>query len=634
MSKLPGIEEPDWWLNGAGIWLPSTLHPLRGSTSGPAIQLVVYQGGLAIAAKRSDTFEMAAYATATALGLEPSAFEELEARVSGLPRESCLVILSEVLARLWRIGHDPRRHLDLAQAFFGPTPALERLIRFVVAGPSRVVFSEQGLVALQRLLLLHGQDGPVRELTDDELISLRWAVLAVADLIGPGEDELPSATPRDWLAYLTQNMAFNARDNIGNALARTWAIYVELADELGPTDVPTYAPINDWMTDRFGLDARRQLAIGFLLYAHTAIDDQEQASKGVVNPALIEDAANRMELTAAEANAACDLLVAPAAWYREQFQTSTSAAFSWGLVPMAQRPFLRLSNDALLLLSPRALHSWLTSGVHYRLLDAAKAKAGKKGVSTFTAYAGHLVERYVLDLVRSAHPEPRLPAAGKVYGERKYGNGAATSDVIVSYPTEMVLLEVSSPRLSTKTLVGGDQNAVRDELWRIVGGRIGQLRRVIEALKPAERTQKPKAEIEGLDGTKTARFRPVVVTVAQLGLHPPLDDFLTEVQPQTLQRPDIEPLEILDLEDLEALIGMVEGGITLAELLRRKQRAVGNGTAVAGWLQTDPTSPRWKRPEYLNDALDRLLLTIGGNFGIDAERLSEEIERARHEAAS
>jgi hypothetical protein len=36
-----------------------------------------------------------------------------------------------------------------------------------------------------------------------------------------------------------------------------------------------------------------------------------------------------------------------------------------------RRPFLRLADDSILLISPRGMKAWLSDGFHYRLLDSA-----------------------------------------------------------------------------------------------------------------------------------------------------------------------------------------------------------------------------------------------------------------------
>ena len=101
-------------------------------------------------------------------------------------------------------------------------------------------------------------------------------------------------------------------------------------------------------------------------------------------------------------------------------------------------------------------------------------------VGAYTTRIGKLTERYVLQLVESAHQEPRLPGAGKVHGDKKFANGIDSSDISITYPNEAVLMEVASHRLTVESKRDGDQQALERDLTEMVARRPKQLRRSIE----------------------------------------------------------------------------------------------------------------------------------------------------------
>jgi hypothetical protein len=611
-----------WFQLPSGLWAPSTISDL---VSGPAPYLPpglsLGPDGLAVARTKHDADPLSGiyvFATEPALGIGATPWSVLSELVEGLPAQPALVVLSKIQAVLWRGATNQGLHLAIAAELFGTVKVTELLMRWVEAAPNHLIFTEQALVALQRMLIDQGGSGT--ELTEAEMFRLRRALLAMGNFVDAEARHLrQSSSAPSWLPYLTQVHAYFARDNVGSALGRSWQIFVRLAERLGPEQVPTHAPLSEWMSSYTGLSIKEQLGLGFSLFASSRILDDENPPEPVLSSELLDESIARMDPSEAQSHSARAPLVASRVELAKEIG-DTSQAASHDLVPFLRHPFLRLATGQLLLLSPRALEGWLTTGLYYRLLDAAKEAEGLAGIKRFTAYVGHLVERYVLELVRSAHREPRLPESGRVLGELTYGaSRAKTSDVAVVYPHEVVLLEVSSPRLTRPSRTEPDGNALRHDLWEIVGRRVGQLTQTIEAIKPSRPGEIPRAPLPGIDGRRVATFRPVIVTVEPVRMTPPMSDYLGEHYPGWPGRVDVEPLEIIDLESLEALLSLVEKGHSLTSLLARKQQRVGNGVDVGQWLRVEVGLPAVERPRYLNAALRDVLDQASEVLGIDCE---------------
>ena len=615
-----------WFQTKSGLWAPSSIADLAVEIQPslpPGYELEPEGLAVATSSDPADPLRgLYVYATEQVLELPSTTWEELRELVSDLPAEPAVAILSMAQAALWRRPTDQGLHLALDVAFFGRARVTQLLAAWLRKAAHHLIFTEQALVALQRMVLDLGGEGTT--LTEEQMTRLRRAVLAIGNFVGADSRQLRHSTRNpSWLSYLTQTYAYYARDNLGSALGRSRLLFVRLAEELSPDDVATYAPLDRWMKEFTGLSVDEQLTLGFTLLASTRIIDHDVAPEVIREGRLLDDAVRLLGLDEQRATAADQLLVSSRSdLARAIGDTSTSAAHDQ--VTFNQHPFMRLSDGRLLLLSPRAIHNWLTSGLYYRLLDAAKAAEGEAGINRFTAYVGHLVERYVLELVKSAHPPPRLPTAGRVVGERAYGKqGAKTSDVAVVYPHEVVLLEVSSPRLTWASRNESDGQAIERDLWRIVGRRVEQLGQTIEAIKPVDTRRQPRARLLDLDGTKVARFRPVIVTVEPVHMTPPMQDYLAERHPNWPGRTDVEPLEIMDLEDLEALISLVETGHSLSRLLATKQAQVGNGIDVGQWLKQALRRPEMTRPSYLNQALREVLDCTGDLLGVPRQDWSE-----------
>ncbi|MGA9634493.1 MAG: hypothetical protein WBQ41_04545 [Solirubrobacterales bacterium] len=571
-----------------------------------------------------------AYATEEAIGLDPTTAEDLKGLAGFLPREGALLATSFVMAHVWQLPVKQTAHLELAVGLFGPGETVKKLKRFLDDEPDRVIFSEQAFFALLAQLLLHAKDSDRREMSQVELEALRVAFLGAPNLLEatPPTDRPTSAL--EWLPYLTQNYAFNAKENFGNALGRTWKIFGVLPRQLPKGEFPVWCPLDDWIEEQTGLTIDEQLAFGFMLYAQLGIPEHGTPPKIHLPRDRVEASFEQLRFDERKRRAALNLISAPEAWFCEQLESSSSDPLmrAWNSLPFLMRPFLRLGNGDLLLTSPRAIQTWLTEGVYYRLLDAARAEQGARGVNDYTAYVGHLTERYAVELMEAAHHEPRVPSAGRVHREQFYGEEKArTTDIAVVFPHELFLFEISSGRLTVPSRIKGERKQVRKDLDKIVGEKVGRLATTIEAVKP-ERSHAARATLPDANPKRLARITPIIVSAAPLHHSPPMDDYLSEEMPETFNRRDVAGLELLDLEDLEAIAALVEKGKTVEQSFTEKRHRVGNQTDVARWLTADPTAPEVKRPTYLDQAFREIFERMGGLMGFDEEQVRERFNDA------
>jgi hypothetical protein len=607
MTELfSGLTAPDWWRSPAGLWLPGSVQGQPGG--GPRERGGPRRQHLLVAHREEVLPGIAAFATPEVVGQPELGLPEIQHLIRKLPREDWLNVISLLQARLWAIQANAEKHFDLAAEIFEGTPAWRGIERFLKNGAgARVAFSEQGLTLLQWMVVVNGVDEPSRELTTEELGTLRMGLLAIAGHIDVQAERTASGEPENWLYYLTQNFAFNSKPIVGNAIGRTWQIYGRLARELGPDTVPNHAPIDEWFAEDYKLTLEQQLALGFGLHAHLKIAEAEETGgrhKTVVGQEMLDDLYGRLELSEEQRRQAGDLISAPFSWFQDQVGGKTVGRASWDQVPMMQRPLLRLDDQRYLLLSPRGLESWFSDGVYYRGLDCARRR-GKRAVSDYTAYIGHLTETYALQMARSVHREPRLPHAGKVYGDKNFGDGAHSSDIAIAYPNELALVEISSRRLTLESRCDGDPDALRFDLQEMAGRRVGQLDRSINAIKPRGRAEQPTLRYPAVEPGHLARIWPLIVTAIPLTWSPQLEKFLADENPGALERDDVEALDILALEDLEALLAAVEQtGRRLVDLLKAKQAAAGEHADVRRWLSSDRRAPNFARPRYLSAAFE------------------------------
>jgi hypothetical protein len=620
---LSGLQVASWWKSPSGLLLPCSLEPAELGPQGS----VPRSQALLVAQKPDPLPGYVAYATLESMGIEPLGWNQLQERLSKLPLTVVLPVLSDLQARLWSLGMDAEKHLALAETVLGSNHRLLKHLRNFVCGSEgrRVIFCEQAFLLLQWLSLAYCTEDTEKPPDMQEVAWLQQCLLSIPSYLDVvAKQEHRPKGPERWLPHLTQNLAFNAQPAIGNAMARTWKIFGQLYRESAP---PEDAPLDDWFRRDYGLDLEQQLTLSFAVHAHLSTGEDEADRYGtVLKRSTLEDIYDRMDLDEDERAAADHLLSAPVAWFQGQLNDKTVEQLSWDQVPFMQHPFIRLNRDAYLLQCPRALQSWMIEGPYYRGLDSASAR-GPSAVRSYTQYVGELTERYVVDLVRSVHPEPRFPSTGKVYGDKQYGNGAHSSDVTISYPHEAVLMEVASHRLTVEAKRDGDPIAIRRDLNEMIGRRPRQLSRCINAIKPLDPARQATLRFEDLNPDGVARFWPIVITSMPIRWTGALEEFLN--LGDSLDRADVEPLELMAIEDLEAILGLSErSGRTVSNLLARKAAFMGSHGDVRWWLHTDRSLPEVARPRYLEEALTEVLDLTTEMLGFDVSAIRMEEEEA------
>lgn len=532
-----------------------------------------------------------------------------------IPRNVMLPILCNLQARLFALEHDEEKELRLAELVFGKGQALQRLKAFVINGEGRrTFFSEQGLTLLQWLAITFCNDEEVSEISPAVAAAVPRSVLGVMSFL-----EVAAAEANDekrsehWLRHLTQNFAFNCSPVVGNAVARTWAIFGRL--HRSATDIHPHADIDGWLVDDYGLSLELQMAISYGLYGMLSVSEDSDELETLIKQEKLDQLFDFLSLSRPQRASAMQLIAAPLAAFREEIEGKSVDQATWEQVPFMRHPLIEVAEGIYLLQSPRALISWMVDGPYYRALDSARER---EAIIDYTARIGHLTERYVLELVESAHPEPRLPVTGKVHGDKTYGRGSHSSDVTITYPHEAVLIEVASHRLSLLARRDGDFEALRSDLREMIGRRPKQLRRCIEAIKPRQRWRQATLRFPHLDPEGLARIWPITVTTTPLHWSGLLEEFLGEDLGQLESRPDVEPLDVIAVEDLESLLAVLEEtGRPLPELLARKAAVVGARADVRSWVIRDRSVPNLARPRYLDAALAEFTATVARLFGIE-----------------
>jgi hypothetical protein len=197
------------------------------------------------------------------------------------------------------------------------------------------------------------------------------------------------------------------------------------------------------------------------------------------------------------------------------------------------------------------------------------------------------MERYALDLAEAAGSDDV-----RVFGEQSYETGAGgklTTDVAVLIGGDLLLFEIHARRVAALAAVTGGVAEVANEVSTLLVHKVDQLGGCISALLSGV------AQLPGVDLNAVDRIWPFVVSASYLRQSEHLWSFIRSTKdPQktaSLEAPTVQPLQVLDIEAFEKLMGLLERGDDVPGLLVRKTSGEFRERDLAVWAAEDPQAP-------------------------------------------
>jgi hypothetical protein len=622
----PYLVLPGEYIDVSGIVRVTPAVPALGTAERHALETLVV-GNVAVAVGKPPSFhdQLGVYATPRELFKFPLGADadvlgdylmlttdQLLGLVRSLPFEPAMRFVAYVQRARALTGHGRSGQLALARFLYGESPVTAACAMFLRAHENGVIVSEQQLFALQRLLVLHARDVAADDLTAGEQTSLRTALLylpgTILDADGDlGEGDIDSIEDERWVRYFIGNGGLAAHGSIKHDLARAHRMYEVIAKSSAARHNGDYCPLDEWLQSSCGLSFLELQAVGFALYAGSKIGESE------VPPVALDESFFASTALDSRVGRAFDAIAGPREWFERAFEGSAEhprrAAFE--TQPFLRRPCLRQSDGKLIVLAPRGIQAWLSAtGAYYRFLDLAR-DLGSAERNRFSRFNGWLHERYVRHLTYVAHPHQdrrRLAGSGRVMPETTYRvprrGESKTSDVAIDLGPDLILIEVTAKRITLKSLVEADASAVRDDLRMLVAQNMKQLGRVIIDLF-ADTAALPDVETQYVK-----RVWPIIVSADGLFVTPSTWAYLQKEGGPYLQlgppavSAQVMPLVLLDLEEFEALMGLVEAGHSLVRVLEEKTAGAWVERDFKAWL-TDGSRVGEIESEFIGEELGR-----------------------------
>jgi hypothetical protein len=559
--------------------------------------------------------ELASY-----LGVGEATEADVLRHVRSLPFEAAMRWTAMVQKALWPDRTDPAKQREMLRGIYGDGAIALAGEILLAHGERTTIFSEQQLFALQRLLVLEAEDRDVEEFSSVEHIAIRLAlyyipgtILQLDEDFDDNEGEPGSAEDERWLRYFVGSGGLVGHATLRHELARAHMLYEVIAKSRAAKRHRDFCPLDQWLHDAYGGSFVELQAMGFGLYVGSKFVDP--AGPPV---AVLPDYFDPTEL-AGRIDRLFTAISADRAWYRQQFQASSEhpRRAAYEIHPFLQRPALKEDSGHLIVLAPRAVESWLSAnGAYYRFMDIARAR-GQTTFDRFLRFNGWLQERYARHVVHVAHPHQearrRFDAAGVVIPEQVYRvrrQEMRTTDVVIDLKTDLVLIEITAKRVTRSSLIEAAADDVRNDLQGLVIDKMVQLGRVIRHVAAGE------AVLPGVDFERVERVWPIIVTGDNLFQNPSLWAYANREGGHHLAptreecRARVQPLLLVDFEELERLMGIVAEGGSLVTVLERKTAPMWRERDFKIWHTDDPGRVGSGENAYIGEELRRAFRSV------------------------
>jgi hypothetical protein len=246
---------------------------------------------------------------------------------------------------------------------------------------------------------------------------------------------------------------------------------------------------------------------------------------------------------------------------------------SWSISAFEQFPLVRLGNGNVLVIDPdllvRRVFGWLPL---FDIMEGLKAR-GQPDDRKLAVHAKlcleHLTEVYALEVLNNI--AGKGDTAQRLYNDTDLEtafarNGRQKADAAIDYGNAWVVVEVTTSQPQRATVSGTSAEALDADLGKLVD-EATQIEATIDALRIDE------SRLTGASPQVGRRYFPLLIASEGFPINPTSLRLLRARlrTADVLQKPDLSPLEVIDLEELEIIEGLQErGGPSLCDLLARK----------------------------------------------------------------
>lgn len=503
---------------------------------------------------------MATYMTATEIVGRPLNLEEVVDLLQAVSLQDALMACGWLMAQLQQEARSTRDiQLDLVDQLCDATtkPRASAMVKdqWVFLAPQVVL----GVMKLS-LSLDHVDQ------TSDGTDALRNVVLAELGLAQflSGRDPEPErqwgSLPAGLSLELIANQHFNASTPTGAAIARYQMMWREIPHELEPSVAAAHEGA---FLDATGTTMEECQRVGMALMTHVLVHK---------NANLRPDYLSSLQLTESERRAV-DLFVVDEKHLQMLLKDELQHfGFNWTANTFRRYPIVRHQDGSMTVLSSDFLRDRACGSAIYWELDQHFVPRSKPW-GRFKRFMGLVAEDYVRHSFESMYPE-LSDGAKRLWTERELKEiwpGERVCDFAIDVGEAWLCVEVVSHVLSAGASTATSVEALDGDVRMMVEEKAEQLDSTIQLL-----LGEGAAELLGPQISGPKRALPVIIATRGFPVNPITMTVIQErlTSKKLLQHQQIGQLEVLDLDNLEAIEAIMEsGGPTLAQLLEDKASA-------------------------------------------------------------
>lgn len=467
-----------------------------------------------------------------------------------------------IAALSWRTGPEDAQHQnDLARNLVEPLIYGHSIMVRLKSDRKSVVFTRESLLAVFRIALTEMSEGEAGDEQSPDAFTR--AILLANDILS---DEItPSEMTQSALDLRSSELRSIVlqQPNLHLSIERS-AAFMRWTETDAAMKSPNYLPVRDDFERFTNLTPDEYLAAGYVLLARTASmktwDDVHNLGVAFKVTDWLHDVKEpRVLQMFFDANSV------PIEQARESWCAEDSLSFAASR-PLWTHPIVDAGDGLYCLPSPLHLMNKFGEGFYFVLFDGYRNdgldEKGRDKNMRFSQFWSEFLETYVYERFCEGY-------AGKpdvvVRPESEYKPGVKSTDVVITEDGDFIFVEVVAKRLNMRASV-----AKLDEQKLAGDFRMG----IVEKVKELDRNIKDfraGALFPDLSRKDNYRIFPVIVSPNEWPRAYLLSTLLPEVLPEQKWLEGTEPLEILDVAEVERLEAVVANN-SLGALLDRKNR--------------------------------------------------------------
>jgi hypothetical protein len=490
---------------------------------------------------------------------------DLEASVRKVFWQTIAMQIVGILCVSWQDGiENVDQQRQLIGAMLQSLPYRNKIAEILQKQPHRRVFTREGLVAVLRVAVAEGSagNGNIDEQAD---VFVSASLIANELLAAEIMPEVVTNGPADLLPSELRSAVLSL-ENPHDLLGRTDAFFAWSRTEKARASANYSDIANDF--HRFTGSTPMEFMAGayFTFARYSSMVNWAEVERLGVAFSIAQWQAGMADTRIVRqwiATNAVSLAVVRAEWKAEPSMSFAAAGSIW------RKPIVQVEDDLFFAPVPALIQNTMGDGAYFVLFDGYRDEAGadpdsrKRAIAKFTGFYGEFFEDHVASIFEKAYdgkPNRRFTR------EVPYREGVLSTDVILAEGDDVIFIEIVSKRMNLReSVLHLKPSAIGRDIEDGIMHKARQINESIDKFCKGEllpEWPRPAGQ----------RFFPIIVAPTDRPRINVITTDLAQAQENGLLV-GAEPLELLDLGEVEQLENGLSNDVSFVKLLDNKNRS-------------------------------------------------------------